>query len=629
MSSAVATAAGDNDAPRPIRVHTPSGVVQAAALPAALGDVVLGVTGKCRLWNSERTEVARELCAHFRDGLDAGVAPDELARSFGDPRQAAKLITATRKRLRPLWWRSLRTTLRGTAALVLTLTLVYAVLAARFFLVQPTVSRNITAELNAEMRSTPEADRAWPLYLEAKKAFGPLPEFMMIGAGEPSGPGDANWDEMAAWLDAHGAALETLRTAARKPIIGYRYRSTMDPDLARAMEITNPGYEYDPALEEEPENPLVVGLLLPHLGEMRRSARWLRADAVLAVSRGDRERLLVDVEAILGIGEQALRDRFTISQLVGMAVGDIAVGLVLEQSVRPGALTDDDLRNLAHWLATFGGGGRVPIDTSLDVLTVEDVLQRFFSDDGKGDGHYIGGGEEGERLQIDLGLPERDRGLLTSRAFGPVRSVMLASRAQVMEKVNAFKAAVAADDALPPWRHDERTSDQVYLDVLRSGVFAAAPSLEVLYETGNGGPLSSAFGARDIFCTKRDAALAMISAESYRRAHGAWPASLSELVPGYLPSVPLDPFDGKPLRYVAPRAEGGLPLLYSVGVDAVDEGGKLTTTEAGRFGVHHLHWLAIFRGRTPMTPEEKKHVDDVRGDWVLWPVPLPRATDAK
>src|SRR5262245_52643943 len=40
-----------------------------------------------------------------------------------------------------------------------------------------------------------------------------------------------------------------------------------------------------------------------------------------------------------------------------------------------------------------------------------------------------------------------------------------------------------------------------------------------------------------------------LAAERYRRKYGDWPPSLTDLVPHYLPAVPLDPFDGKPLRY--------------------------------------------------------------------------------
>jgi len=49
------------------------------------------------------------------------------------------------------------------------------------------------------------------------------------------------------------------------------------------------------------------------------------------------------------------------------------------------------------------------------------------------------------------------------------------------------------------------------------------------------------------------------------------PMTLNELVPGYLPSVPLDPFDHKPLRYILKA--GNKWIVYSVGPNQKDEGG--------------------------------------------------------
>ncbi|MBI4252572.1 hypothetical protein HY623_00100 [Candidatus Uhrbacteria bacterium] len=62
---------------------------------------------------------------------------------------------------------------------------------------------------------------------------------------------------------------------------------------------------------------------------------------------------------------------------------------------------------------------------------------------------------------------------------------------------------------------------------------------------------------------------ATLALKMHITAMGAYPATLSELVPQYFPSVPLDPFDGKPLRYSPTKK-----ILYSVGKDLIDEGGS-------------------------------------------------------
>jgi hypothetical protein len=44
-------------------------------------------------------------------------------------------------------------------------------------------------------------------------------------------------------------------------------------------------------------------------------------------------------------------------------------------------------------------------------------------------------------------------------------------------------------------------------------------------------------------------AVAAVAAERYRRHHGHWPERLEDLVPAYLPAVPANPFEGRPLDY--------------------------------------------------------------------------------
>jgi hypothetical protein len=58
----------------------------------------------------------------------------------------------------------------------------------------------------------------------------------------------------------------------------------------------------------------------------------------------------------------------------------------------------------------------------------------------------------------------------------------------------------------------------------------------------------------------------------YQSGQGRVPALLDDLVPNYLSKVPQDPFTGRPLIY---RPQGSTTwLVYSVGPDGVDDGGK-------------------------------------------------------
>ena len=69
---------------------------------------------------------------------------------------------------------------------------------------------------------------------------------------------------------------------------------------------------------------------------------------------------------------------------------------------------------------------------------------------------------------------------------------------------------------------------------------------------------------------RRDATVVAIALARFHVRNGAWPRSLAELVPTLLPEVPVDVFDGQPIRYRRPRSG---PIIYSVGPDRVDDAG--------------------------------------------------------
>ena len=69
----------------------------------------------------------------------------------------------------------------------------------------------------------------------------------------------------------------------------------------------------------------------------------------------------------------------------------------------------------------------------------------------------------------------------------------------------------------------------------------------------------------------RRVVITAIALKRFQLQHGKLPEKISELAPEFLAAIPIDPFDGKPLRY-RPNADG-IYLLYCVGEDGVDDGG--------------------------------------------------------
>ena len=61
----------------------------------------------------------------------------------------------------------------------------------------------------------------------------------------------------------------------------------------------------------------------------------------------------------------------------------------------------------------------------------------------------------------------------------------------------------------------------------------------------------------------------LLALKAHEIDHNDLPSSLDELVPQYVSKVPLDPFDGKPIKYSKDKK-----IIYSVGEDGIDSGGS-------------------------------------------------------
>jgi hypothetical protein len=91
----------------------------------------------------------------------------------------------------------------------------------------------------------------------------------------------------------------------------------------------------------------------------------------------------------------------------------------------------------------------------------------------------------------------------------------------------------------------------------------------LLYGTSYGCELQIEEAAK--YETLREMTVAAIALKRYQLSTGKLPSDLSALVPEFLPALPHDWMDGKPLRYRL-NADGTF-ALYSVGEDGIDNGG--------------------------------------------------------
>jgi len=147
--------------------------IDAAGLPENISASIHAIVKNTRLWNHERIDVARELCSHAVDAMEAGADPEKIAAGMGDPRVVSKLIRRSMKRKRHWAWHARAWCVRTVGGAAALLALMIGFKAARLYIGSPTPTRNFIAELNAPLAEYGEDERAWPLLQEACATFGP------------------------------------------------------------------------------------------------------------------------------------------------------------------------------------------------------------------------------------------------------------------------------------------------------------------------------------------------------------------------------------------------------------------------------------------------------------------------
>ena len=136
------------------RVRTPHRV-SATVLSTELQALVARAVPRRGLSTAERDEIARELSAHFEDGLRGGRSSAVLAQTFGDADVAATLIARARRRSRHPALRAAQLTLRAAVALFAA---TYAFSAWRLHSAQPQVAWTSAAVEIGDGRSVPQID---------------------------------------------------------------------------------------------------------------------------------------------------------------------------------------------------------------------------------------------------------------------------------------------------------------------------------------------------------------------------------------------------------------------------------------------------------------------------------------
>ncbi len=298
--------------------------------------------------------------------------------------------------------------------------------------------------------------------------------------------------------------------------------------------------------------------LLPHLAQLKSGMQISELAAIADADNGDGKKAADDVLITLALGRSLKAEPTFISQLVRAAGVSLAVD-GLNQAVNRATLPTESLsdlskafQNMQDYDTRGEGFARAVVAEKVShmaLLKSPKELTRMLSTKG------VFSLNEGQRRQMAQYAKQKAH-LKDEQDFleGTFQQLWSAHQAEFPDRLKNFADVLR-----------QRTSEAADRGLL----------LNKMYWSGLDGAIS-----REGTCLANERlALAALALEQFRAARGnRYPGALSELTPEYLPTPLLDPFDGQPLRY---RKQGAGYVLYSIGADLKDDGGKRMSGNSG------------------------------------------------
>jgi hypothetical protein len=279
--------------------------------------------------------------------------------------------------------------------------------------------------------------------------------------------------------------------------------------------------------------------------ETREVVALLRYDAWLRAHEGDRRGAATACRAVFHVARSLGDEPLLISQMIRVAEDALACGMV-ERALAQGELELNDLTALQHLAENEERHPALEIALCGERAMMHALFEALES--GAVTMDELGGGKKQQSFWDAVTSPWVQ---LRIRSEHPlylswINEAVAAARLPDGRQEEAFRAL--------DQRFQAEKSRAIVATLLMNAVTIVEPSF------------------RRTRARLRCLAVAL-AAERYRLTHHAWPDSLDCLTPDFLSAVPLDPYDGEPLRFR--RTDEGV-VVYSVGEDRVDNDGELS-----------------------------------------------------
>lgn len=280
--------------------------------------------------------------------------------------------------------------------------------------------------------------------------------------------------------------------------------------------------------------------------------------AEISAAQGDFQSSVSDILTVYRFGQHFAAPKPLVEQVMGLEMKELTLSVaffILEKS-EPSEIY---LTELQLGLKDVSERKKIPIDFTLERLFFYDVIQRNFTNDGKGSGRiprafFDDRGKPDPILQY-LGCPENDK--------DQIRRWRNLDRRQTVQITDSFFTRLLYIKNLTPVQLHRRGI--ILRDYIQK---SAMDNVFVLALTKTfAGDYHYAYRLK----AQKDALIVIVAIMRYQLARGDLPDELEQLVQaGYLDSIPLDPYSDTPFVY---KKKGSGFLLYSLGRDFDDDGG--------------------------------------------------------
>ncbi|MCX5634758.1 MAG: hypothetical protein NTW55_02795 [Planctomycetota bacterium] len=545
-----------------------------AELPPVAGEYIRLVIKRMGYRRKVREDVQAELAAHFEDALrncnseqEKEQKAQKVIDAFGDAKMLAVLLRRAKKRCRPLWRmvfvRSFQTI--GVAFICLVFYCIYLSLG------KPTISINYVQR--AGEIACPVADEglnAAPLYLEAIRLYAEEPNIaekkllsVIRGKQTPAELTEEELTLMKRWIADNNGAFEIFKQATNKPYCWWKRQA---------------------------KNNVMFDMLMPNLSDMRKFGYLLCWRAKLDAATGQIDEAFNDLSTCYRAGMHLKGPRTLIEQLVGISMEALACStssVILQDK----EIDSPKLQAFQNEFEKLIASDTFTVNFEVEKFCFYDTIQRCFTDNGCGSGHFIPGSLNFTNLDSIFDDPNQWNIITYTISLG--YALTTANRCETIKKFENAYGKYEQWTKTTPWQKHQVNfnagrelglADRSFVKVARHPLYyILMPAMEKVIELSY---------RNKVHC---EAVVTTLAIMRYKQDKGDYPETLEQVVEaGYLKELPMDPWSDKPLVY---RKTEGNFILYSVGSNFKDDGGQVFRDDKGKV---------------------KQWADE--GDWVFWPV---------